>query len=782
MKLKTPQSQRPPVPQSRSGVAKRLVIGRAMPSSRMEHTLLPKFLALPVFSSDPLSSVAYATEQAMAVLVAASLAARTLVIPIAIAISLVMVIVITSYRQTVRAYPTAAGSYVVSKDNLGTLAGLVAAAALLIDYVLTVAVSVVAGVLAITSAAPHLAPYNVELSVLSVVLIAIANLRGVRESGLLFAIPTYGFVVSIFALIAVGMAKCVGGCPQVVVPSPLPVGVGAVSIFVILHAFSSGSTALTGIEAISNGVSAFRRPQGKNAASTLTVMGTIAITAFLGVSYLSVHMGARPSSTVSVISEIARSVFPGSSAGNGGLMFYVVQGFTFAILILAANTSFQDFPRLSAILARDRFFPRQFENLGDRLVFSNGVVVLGVISCALIAAFDANVDKLIQLYVVGVFTAFTLSQAGMVHHWLKAGREGKGNARGWRRRMAINGLGAVATGIVTLVVIYTKFGHGAWIVIIAVPVLVWLFYAVSRHYQHVGKQLRAADLRPADTVTNTVLVYVGALDAATARAVGYVRSFKGDHFRAVHVGRPGDPVDLPAQWRAFSRTPVELELLPAGRSPVQTVAEHVRTLVARDAGFVTVVIPEVLRTRSLLSAFRQGSSFRLKLRLLREPGVAVTSVPMVERTPRSGADGDAAESRPLIPQTVEALVFVSGVHDGTVRAVDYARSLRVRDVRAVFVALDPSQVRPVWDEWLERRIPVQLDIVEAPFRELNGPVLEEVRRITSKAGALAVVVVPEFVVPKWRHFPLHNQKALFLKRLLLFEPNVMLASVPYPLS
>ncbi|HEY1330883.1 MAG TPA: APC family permease [Actinomycetota bacterium] len=764
---------------TRAGLAKRLVIGRAMPSSRLEHTLLPKVLALPVFAADALSSVAYCVEASLIVLVSQSgVAAMSAVIPIQIGIAVLMAIVVASYRQTVRAYPNGGGSYIVSKDNLGTLPGLIAAAALLTDYVLTVAVSVVAGVLAIVSIAPAtLGPYKVAMSLAFVILIAIANLRGVRESGMLFAFPVYGFIVSMFALVLAGAVRCIGGCPSIgAVPDALPAGTSALGLFVVLYAFSSGSSALTGVEAISNGIRAFRRPQSRNAAQTLLALGVIGITLILGTALLAHGMGARPSASVSVLSEIARTVFVKGSAA--GFLFYVVQAFTFAVLILAANTSFQDFPRLSAILARDRFMPRQFENLGDRLVFSNGVIVLTTLACLLIVVFDANVDKLIQLYVVGVFTAFTLSQSGMVRHWFLLGRRGGPEAAGWHRRAVVNGVGAFATGVVTLVVIYTKFRHGAWIVIVAVPVLVALFYSVSRHYRHVARQLREGDLRPRDAA-NAVVLLVPALDAATARAVGFVRSFKGNDFRAVHVGRADNGPDLAARWRGFSRTTVSLELVEAPRGAASAVIDEVRALVREPGDFVTVVIPECLRHRTLLSALRGRSALSLKLRLLREPGVAVISVPVVD--PNGGA-ADGGENRPLIPKSIETLVFVSAVHDATVRAVDYARSLRTPDVRAVFVALDPGRVRRVWDDWLAREIPVQLDIVEAPFRELNGPVLEEVRRVTSHAGALAVVVIPEFVVPRWRHLPLHNQKALFMKRLLLLEPNVVVASVPFALA
>src|SRR5262245_22801968 len=385
-----------------------------MRSGQLEETLLPKTLALPIFASDPLSSVAYATESALIVLVGVSAASAHLVFPLSIAIAVLLAIVVISYMQTVRVYEVSGGAYVVARENLGTLPSLVGAAALLTDYVLTVAVSISAGVFAITSFVPSLSSHRVGLSLACLLVIVLANLRGVRESRLLFALPTYLFVTSIGILVLAGLFGHPG---QAVVPNALPAGTGTNTLFVLLRAFSSGSTALTGVEAIANGVSAFREPKGRNAAATLAILGTIAITLFLGVSYLAVHLHAAPSATDSVVSQIARAVFsPGSP---GAFMYYAVQILTLLVLILAANTSFQGFPRLSALLAADRFAPRQFTSLADRLVFSNGMLVLAGIAGLLLWIYDANTNDLIHLYVIGVFTAFTLSQAGMVRYWLR---------------------------------------------------------------------------------------------------------------------------------------------------------------------------------------------------------------------------------------------------------------------------------------------------------------------------------------------------------------------------
>src|SRR5579885_309384 len=524
---------------------KRLVVGRPMATGQFEETLLPKTLALPIFASDPLSSVAYATEAALVVLLAASAGSTHLVFPLSLAIAGLLAIVVASYRQTVRVYESSGGAYVVARENLGRLPSLTAAAALLTDYVLTVAVSVAAGVLALTSAVASLRGHELLLSLICVVAIALANLRGVRETGIAFALPTYAFVASIFALVGAGVTKCaVSGCPRAVVPHPMTTGAGAITLFVLLRAFSSGSTALTGVEAIANGVNAFRRPHGRNAATTLAVLGTIAIAMFVGVSWLAVHMNARPTATgtPSVLSELARGVFPAGSAG--GFMYWAVQILTLLILVLAANTSFQGFPRLAALLAHDRYFARQFTNLGDRLVFSNGILVLAGVASALLWVYHAKVDSLIHLYVIGVFTAFTLSQAGMVRYWLRT------HDPGWRHRALVNGVGATATGLVTAIVVWTKFAEGAWLVTVAVPLLVLAMLGVRRHYERVARRLRAgaAAVASAPRPRNRVLLVVEVLAPATERALAFARAIAPEGCRAVHVPRRGSDPGLAPRW------------------------------------------------------------------------------------------------------------------------------------------------------------------------------------------------------------------------------------------
>jgi amino acid transporter len=741
---------------------KRLLVGRPRATKEMEETLLPKWIALPIFASDPLSSVAYATEAALAVLVAASLASRHLILPISGAIAALLAIVVLSYRQTVRAYETSGGAYVVAKENLGTLPSLVAAAALLVDYILTVAVSVAAGVFAITSVAPSLAGHKLGISLAFVVLITIANLRGVREAGLTFALPTYGFVLSLYAVLAVGLWKVVTGQhPHAVVPDPAAVGAGSITLFVLLRAFASGSAALTGVEAIANGVTAFRHPQSRNAAKTLAVMGAIAVTLFLGVSYLTMKMDARPSESASVLSQVARAAFPDGSAA--GWMFYVVQAFTFAILVLAANTSFQGFPRLSALLARDGFAPRQFTNLGDRLVFSNGIVVLAGIASLLLWIYSASVDSLIHLYVIGVFTAFTLSQAGMVRYWRRT------RAPRWRRSMLLNGVGAAATGLVATIVILTKFTEGAWLVIVAIPLLVLMFYGIRRHYRKTGRRLTAgaSAVLAAKRPTNTVVLLAEELDPAVDQAVWYARKISGDGFHPIHV--PGARTDAGIRPRWFDRVGGRpwLEVLDPEEGRADTALEYVWTLPRGEADFVTVVLPEYFSRRSLLEELGRPTTLQLKLRLLTEPGVVVAGVPVVA----------GEEQR---PSRAVARVLVSGVHAASLRALNYAQTLGLPDTSAVFFAFDEEERRSVEQQWRRYELATPLDVLEAPYRDLGDPLRAYVRDLTADPDVAVSLVMPEVVVRGWQRL-LHNQRALYVKRLLLFEPRVILSSVPYQL-
>ncbi|MGH2674965.1 MAG: APC family permease [Actinomycetota bacterium] len=746
---------------------KRVILGRAISTAQHEHHLLPKSLALPVFSSDPLSSVAYATEEMMAVLAVAGAGAFALMVPIAGVIAVVLAIVITSYRQTVRAYPRGGGSYIVARENLGTIPGLVAGAAILQDYVLTAAVSVTAGTVAIVSAAPTLAPHRVTIALGLIALVSLANLRGVKEAGTLFAIPTYGFVITVFVTLGVGLFQCLSRCPQAA-SADIPLqGVETLGLFLVLKAFASGSTALTGVEAIADGVQAFRRPQSRNAATTLAVMGAMSISMFLGITFLARSLQVRVGrfeETKSVLAQLGDTIFA------GGTMFFVLQVFTALILILAANTAYQDFPRLSAILARDGFVPRQFQNRGDRLVFSNGIIVLSALAMLLVWLFEADLTRLIQLYVVGVFTAFTLSQSGMVRRWLKL------KEPGWQRGAIINGIGAIATGVVLVIVAVTKFAGGAWIVIGAMPVIVTFFILVHRHYAGVANELDRRAVRFGEVGANRVVLVLTDVDAAAAEAFGYVRSFRPVALDVMYVGTQRG-AEIEERWKAVSPDGPRLTFL-GGSDPLDSVIEHVRGVPRGPLDFVTVVIPEMFRSRSLAAAVFKPVTFRLKVRLLREPGVVVTDVPvMSERGRLVGVDG-----RPLIPQRVVALVFVAAPHDAAVRAVNYARTLDAEETRAVFLATEPEEAPEILRRWAERGIGIELDVVDAPFRDLGPPLLEEVRRVTADPGTVAAVVVPEFLLTRWWHRILHNNRALFVKRALLFEPRVILSSVPFPIE
>ena len=734
-----------------------------MQTHQAEEELLPIPLALPIFAADAISSVAYATEAAMVVLLTAGLSALHIALPISIAVALLMAIVIASYRQTVRAYETSGGAYVVARENLGTLPSLIAAAALLVDYVLTVAVSVSSGVLAITSAVTSLDHYNTELSLIAIALITVVNLRGVRESGLTFALPTYGFILAMLIAVGTGVTKCVvATCPRAVTPHPIPAGVAAVTIFLILKAFASGASALTGVESIANGVNAFRHPQSKNAARTLGVLGIVAITIFVGVSYLAVYTHARPSSTDSVVSQIARAVFP--AGGDVGWMYWVVQIFTFAVLILAANTSYQGFPRLSALLAHDGFIARQFTNLGDRLVFSNGVVVLAGAAALLVWIYHANVNNLIHLYVVGVFTAFTLSQAGMVRYWLRT------HGPGWRWRSIVNGVGAAATFVVMLVVVATKFMEGAWMVIVAIPLMVAGFYGVRRHYRRVARFLAAgaAAVVAAPPAKNTTLLVVEALDQATARALWFARTISGGEFRAVHVPLAGsDPGIRPRWFRRVDGTP-QLEILDRKLGLGDAMLEQVWRLPRGESDFVTVVVPEQFRKASIWEQARHREELALKFRLLSEPGVVVADVPEIADRPGQ------------LPDRLVVRVLVSGVNAASMRAVNYATTLGIENTQAVNFAFSRDDARQIRREWSLHGPRLPLEVSEAPYRDIGGPLLGYLRGLTAEEGTAVMVLMPELITHGWRRL-LHNQRALYIKRLLLLEPNVILASVPYQL-
>ena len=751
---------------------KRTLVGRRMPMGSLEDELLPRWIALPIFASDPLSSVAYATEAGLVVLVATSVASRGLIVPISAIIAALLAVVVLSYRQTIFAYPNGGGSYVVAKENLGQMAGLVAAASLLIDYVLTAAVSIASGVLAVTSAVPELSTHAVELSLGVLVVLVLVNLRGVRESGFVFALPTYGFIIAIGATIAVGFVRgLLYGWPTAHVPDPAHVGLaGGVGLVVLLRAFASGCSALTGVEAISNGVTAFRRPQARNAASTLMSMGVIAIFLFLGVSLLAWKIDARPSDSVSVLSEIARAVFPPGASSFG---YYAVQATTAGVLALAANTAFQGFPRLAALLASDSFLPRQFSNLGDRLVYSNGILVLALAAGALIVGFHANVLNLIHLYLLGVFTAFTLSQFGMVrHNW---GRRASGGSRASLiYKIGLNATGGLLTGLVGAIVIATKFGEGAWMVVIAIPVLVLGFATVGRHYADVRTRLRDPGGDYA-VVRGPVVLYVSALDDATAEALRYVRTLPGGSFQAIHVADPDGVSGIAQAWRGFSGGDgPPLMVLPRERTVSGTVARYVREIERAPGEVTTLVVPELFKRRSFAAIVRGRTTLALRLRFQDEDEVVLADVPVV-------ADAQGLRRPFSGEQKTTVLLPISELNAASRHALGYALGLGAENVFALHVELGADDVSQTRAAWAARALPIPVKVVASPYRDLGQPLLAEIRAITADPDAVCVVVMPEIISPhRWQRI-LHNQRALFIKRLLLFEERVVLTSVPYRL-
>ncbi len=625
---------------------KRILVGEPLRNERLGETLLPKKLALPVFCSDPLSSNAYATEEILLVLSLGGLSLLHLAPWVAAAVILLLVVVVLSYRQTCHAYPNGGGAYAVSRANLGPDVALVAASALLVDYVLTVAVSVAAGVANIVSAFPGLAPHAVLLSLACVGVLAVMNLRGVRESGTVFAIPTYGFVASVFVMLAVGAYRAASGHPPVaesagfsVVPTHHVSGLLLVAL--VLRAFSSGCTALTGVEAVSNGVPSFRPPKARNAASTLAIMGGLTVAMFAGITALAmvsrVHVVDDTARLVgapagyeqrTVIAQLAGAVFTHQSVG-----FFLVQAFTAAILVLAANTAFNGFPILASILGGDGYLPRQLHRRGDRLVFSNGIIVLAALAGLLIVAFSASTTRLIQLYIIGVFVSFTLSQLGMVRHWTaELRRSPRAQRAHLHRARAVNAVGTASTALVLVVVLFTKFTHGAYIVVIAMPLLFALMKGIQRHYRRVDSEL------------------------------------------------------LPG---------------PAG----------------------------------------------------------VT-----------------------LPSRVHTVVLVSKLHAPTLQALAYARATRPTTLTALTVQTSPTETAALRQQWLERDIPVDLVVLDSPYRDVTGPVLDHIAQLrrTSPRDVVAVFI-PEYVVGHWWEHLLHNQSALRLKARLLFRPGVMVTSVPWQL-
>lgn len=604
---------------------RRILVGSPLPTWRAIHERLPKVLALPIFASDALSSVAYATEEVLLILVLAGPAVLTspMVVYISLAIVVLLWLVATSYRQTIYAYPAGGGAYIVAKDNLGDKAGLTAGAALTIDYTLTVAVSIAAGVSAFISAYPQYAEHRVMLGLIGIAILTLGNLRGVRESGLLFAAPTYIFIVSMFTLIAVGFYREM--TTGLVAPTAselqrVPV-VHALGLFLILRAFSGGCTAMTGTEAISNAIQAFRPPEARNAARTLLMMAMILAVMFAGVSFLAYHSQVIPLDPrtskhyETVVSQIARGTF-------GRTWFYfVIQWATAVILILAANTSYAGFPRLASIMARDRFMPRQLYNVGDRLVFSNGILLLSLLAGLLIVVFHGDTHALIPLYAVGVFLSFTLSQYGMAVRFKRLRQPG------WHATAMLSTVGAVATAMVTLVLATTKFIEGAWIVVALIPFLVYVFWKIHRHYLNVGNELRLRTDDDFVPMKNTVLVLTPSLHRGILPALEYAKSLSKD-VRAIHIET--DPVDtelMIERWDHWGGGIPLVILESQYRSLLGPLLEYLEEVkVERENYRITVVIPEFVPAKWWHKLLHNQSGLVLRIALLFRRDIITTNV------------------------------------------------------------------------------------------------------------------------------------------------------------
>jgi len=613
-----------------ASIMKRVLVGRPMASADEHHTLLPKVIALAVFASDAISSTAYATEEILHVLVpVAAEDALDSLIPISLIVMAMLIVVVTSYRQTIFAYPAGGSSYVVSKENLGEKPSLVAGASVLVDYVLTVAVSISAGVAAITSAVPDLRDQRVPLCLGFIALLMLANLRGLKESGTVFAVPTYVYILSLGGMIAYGLYRVFSGDLDALPPvaerydeftdgkysgGMLP----GITAYLFLRAFSSGAVALTGVEAISDGVPAFRKPKSANAAKTLTAMGAILAVYFFSISVLAHRLKPTLSEDETILSLIAAAVY-----GDGSFLYYVMQISTMAILLLAANTAYADFPRIASILSRDGYLPRQLHNRGDRLVFSNGIIALSVIAGLLIVAFGGITTQLIPLYAVGVFLSFTLSQAGMVRHHQRHLEPG------WKLRAAVNAVGASATFIVLLIVVVSKFTIGAWVPVVLIPAIAFLLTRVKKHYDRVERALEIpAGYRPRRH-THTVVVLVGNVHRASLAALAYAKSLAPDRLVALTVvSEPEEAERVQTAWERYGiDTPLRVLSSPYRELSGPVLAELDDLDAQYDNDIITVILPEFVLTRWWEQLLHNQSAFMLKARLLFRRNTVVVSVP-----------------------------------------------------------------------------------------------------------------------------------------------------------
>jgi amino acid transporter len=781
---------------------KRAVIGRPLPTSAVEAERLPVRRALPTLASDALSSVAYGPEAGLTVLALAGVGAFAFELPIALAIAALMVLVTLSYRQLVLTRQTDGGSYAAARDHLGRWPAMVAAAALLIDYVLTVSVSVSSGADALASAFPVLNDLRLPIAVLLALILCAGNLRGVREAGAMFSTPTFLFIGAMGALIVVGVIRALTGGVHhgFGVYPPIPHPTEALTPFLVLTAFASGCSSMTGIEAVSNSVRSFREPQGRNAARTLSLLGLLLVILFLGVTLLDLIFGAapKPGGSPTVLAQIAQDVF----TGPGRFFFYVIQFSTMLVLVLAANASFNGFPRLCAFLARDDRLPHRFGAYGDRLVYSAAILVLTAVSVAVIVAFAANTDHLINLYAIGVFTAFTLAQTALVRYGLRR-RQGH-----WRRNVAINAVGAAATLLVDLIVLVVKFRLGAWVVLIIVPLVVAYFWYVSRHYLRVRSELGPVAADRARLRPDRTLVPVRQLDGPTRRALKYALALGP---RLIALAMSEGP-DFESQLRAYLhdqakvRPTAEYEVVSrpgSNRSVLSYLTELAPSL---PDHLVTVMVPESVTSSGILDLLRRPSALRLKFALLRRPGVVAASFPG-----HPGQDSAEDALRPGARRV--AVVPVAGLDILAQRALNYAQHI-ADEVIAVHVAtgqpqdvpradgtqrrddlgMEPSdearELVAQWDAWvdshLESSTPLprpKLILVLSPFRTVVQPVLRYLQGFGEKnRDTLCTVVLPELVARHWWNQILHNHRAFHIKSALLGRADFAVADVTFDLS
>jgi amino acid transporter len=760
---------------------KRLLLGRPLASSQLEHERLGNPTALAVFASDNLSSSAYATEEILRVLVpVVGAAAFASVVPISLAILAILAILLFSYRQTIKAYPSAGGAYLVTKDNFGLIPAQVAGVALLTDYILTVAVSVSAGVQALSSVAPAVHAVRVPVAIGFIWLIAWGNLRGVRESGKLFAAPTYAFIVSMFVLLGVGMFRWVGGSlhPLTAQAAGTTRTVGAVGVFLILKAFASGGAAVTGVEAISNGVPAFKRPAWRNARTTLMWMGSLLGAMFVGLSLLAAHLRVLPvpDESKSVVSQIARAVFGDSSVGHAGVI--VLQGATMLILVLAANTSFADFPRLASFQAGDSFLPRQLTKRGHRLVFSSGIIALAATSSVLVIAFTASVTRLIPLYALGVFTSFTLSQAGMAKRHLRL-RE-----PGWRRGLVINGVGAIATAVVDVVIAIVKFADGAWMIMVAIPVLVALLLRLHRQYGSEERQLTEGLELGEDEPRgeHRLAVLVDRIDEKTLHAVQYALTVSPRNLDLLHLSTDaGATKTLLEDWerRGLPARPLTIRACPGDRRDcIRAYAGE-----AREHGeALTVVVPGPAH-RSWWDRTvhgRSGDDAREAVAGMPEVTVTVVRDHAGGGHRVAGADG---RIRVLPRPRHDVVVFIDRLDRATLRALRYARALNPDQITAVHIGIDPEWADELLRAWprVGARAGISLEAVYCPDRNLARAAGEIVSRLEGE-GTEVTVVLPRRIQKRAWHRLLHDRTGRTIARALAKRAHVDVVSVPYRLG